>query len=177
MTLLLPLAFLFVIIAIYLSTTGLDIEVRNSRYAATAQQMIYYHSASARVCGESCAGDIDPTNELATFRRGQGPLAHNASFRSVAQNGYVITYYVAGSSASEVTADQAGVMAAIMSLKERDTEMFVGQYDQAAGKLRARSQSYWVDPITGASTQTNAQEANIGSISAPNGAPVIISQF
>ena len=176
MTLLLSFVFLLVIVALYLSTATTDIENRSAQYRSLAQQMVFYHVAAARACGTTCTGPIDPTPELSTFRQGQGSLAANAAFRSVSQNGYVITYYVNPNDAATGVEYYAGVMAGLVDARDSDTQMFIGQYDQAAGALRLRADAYWVDPQTGVATQGTVPNVPMGGIPAPDGAPVLVNR-
>lgn len=178
MILLLSICFLLVIAALYLSTNSAAIQAGQSRYDAVAQQMVYYHVAASKVCALSCAdGDVvDPTSQLASFRQNQGAFAPGTSFRSVAQGDYIITYYINPDEAAERVQANGGVLAALTSHRDFDTQTWVGSYNATTASLNLRSNSYWIDPETGTKYQTVIEQPDIAPLPASDGAPILINR-
>lgn len=178
MIILLTFAFLLVVVAFYMFGGVSDLQTRNDAYDIIARQMIYYHVAANRVCGATCESNpIDPTPELATFRRSQGGMAPGAQFRSLAQGDYVITYYVNSEQLEMRRQFNAGVSDAIQRMREVDTQTWFATYDAAGGRLTPRSNVFWTDPTTGVALQTSiADPAVIAPIPAFDGAPVLVNK-
>lgn len=172
---LIVIAFVIIIVAFYGSFTKDANEYSASDIAAFAKQMVYYHSAAARVCGADCSGDIDPRPEMALVRQ-SGDMFANGTFRSLASGDYVVTYYVHRLD-EDLRADfQGRIVAAIPDFTERDTSFWAGPYDVATGLVDTGGPILWRDPLTGDVSPTTQEvlQLNIGTI--PNGAPVIATR-
>lgn len=172
------LCFALVIAAFYLNSQATSEQTRVNSMAVLAQQMIIYHSAANQKCGGSCTGAIDPTTALASYRQnadhgGAGSLA------SATVGDYIYTYYTGNESTQEErAATSAGIIAAIIEERKWDTQSWLGQFDQATGRLAYRANSYWYDPRTPGADPVKATVPDVVLTGAniPDGAPVLVNR-
>jgi hypothetical protein len=176
-------------VAFYGNTTAANLRQERDHVRAVAEQMVYFHSASAQACGGTCpTGLVDPSPRLSSMRRGNGvfdvdysapPAFPGQTFVSASVGQFVYTFHTgAGIEPSRQAWFSSLVLEQVSGRTRRDTGLWSGIYDAATQTVEAEGAPVWVDPETyQPATGTVATVSLAGAPTAiPDGTVVIVNR-